>query len=185
MRSSLVLYPAAIVASVAGVTGVVAPAFAGVHYLTLEQAQRLLFPKGTTFTEDVRRLTDKQMRDISDHGGIKVVDFKVRAWKASTGDWLFVDYVLGKDDNVYYALALSAQGAVKGIEVMECWEMYSKIRMPEWRAQFTGRKDGELRRKGDIENISGTTLSSKHITEGVIRMLATYALVFAPDAPQS
>jgi hypothetical protein len=57
--------------------------------------------------------------------------------------------------------------------------------MPEWRAQFTGRKDGELRRKGDIENISGTTLSSKHITEGVIRMLATYARVFAPDAPQS
>jgi Na+-transporting NADH:ubiquinone oxidoreductase subunit NqrC len=98
---------------------------------------------------------------------------------------MFVDYVLGKDDNVYYALVLSPQGAVKGIEILECWELYSQIRMPAWRAQFTGRKDGELRRKGDIENISGATLSSKHITDGVIRMLATYALVFAQDAPQS
>lgn len=185
MRSSFTLYPAAIVASVAGVTGVAAPAFAGAHYLTLEQAQRLLFPKGTTFTEDFRMLTDKQIRDIADSRGIPVADPQVRAWKTSTGDWMFVDYVVGRDDNVYYALRLSPQGAVKGIEVMECWEMYSQIRLPAWLAQFTGRKDGELRRKGDIENISGTTLSSKHITEGVIRMLATYALAFAPAAPQS
>jgi hypothetical protein len=185
MRSSFTLYPAAIVVSLAGVTGVAAPAFAGAHYLTIEQAQHLLFPKGTTFTEDFRQLTDKQMRDIEDLRGIKVVDFDVRAWKTSTGDWMFVDHVMGRDDNVYYALRLSPQGAVKGIEIMECWELYSQIRLPEWRAQFTGRKDGQLRRKGDIENISGTTLSSKHITEGVIRMLATYALVFAPGAPQS
>ena len=179
------LYPAAIVASVAGVTGVVAPAFAGSHYLTMEQARRLLFPKGTTFTEDFRVLTDKQMYDISQRRDIPVADRQVRAWKASTGDWMFVDHVVGKEDNVYYALVLSAQGAVKGIEVMECWEMYSKIRMPEWLAQFTGRKDGELRRKGDIENISGVTLSSKHITEGVMRMLATFSLVFAQAAPKT
>lgn len=185
MRSSFTLYPAAIIASVAGVTGVATPAFAGAHYLTMEQAQRLLFPKGTTFTEDFRMLTDKQISSIADSRGIPVADPHVRAWKTSTGDWMFIDHVVGKDDNVYYALRLSAQGAVKGIEVMECWEMYSQIRLPAWRAQFTGRKDGELRRKGDIENISGTTLSSKHITDGVIRMLATYALVFAPTAPQS
>jgi hypothetical protein len=120
------------------------------------------------------------MRAITERSGVKVRDRELRAWQTSTGDWMFVDYVLGRDDDVYYALALTAQGAVKGIEVMECWELYSKIRMPEWRAQFTGRKDGELRLKGDIENISGTTLSSKHITEGVMRMLATYKLVFAP-----
>jgi len=181
MRSSFTLYPAAIVASM---TGIVAPAFAGTHYLTIEQAQRALFPKGTTFTEDFRVLTDKQMSDIGQYRGIQVTDRHVRAWKTSTGDWMFVDHVRGKDDNVYYALALSPQGVIKGIEVMECWELYSKIRMPEWRAQFKGRKDGELRRKGDIETISGVTLSSKHITDGVIRVLATYTLLFAQATPQ-
>jgi hypothetical protein len=178
------LYPAAIVVSVAGVTGVVAPAFAGAHYLTTEQAQGLLFPKGTTFIKDFRLLTDKQMHDITQHTGIEVNDREVRAWQTSTGDWMVVDHVVGRDDNVYYALALSAQGAVKGIEVMECYELYSKIRMPEWRAQFTGRKDGGLRRKGDVETITGVTLSSKHIIDGVIRILATHTLLFAQATPQ-
>jgi hypothetical protein len=180
MRSKFLLYPAAIVASVAAVQ----PAVAGAQYLTAEQAMALLYPKGVTFTEDFRLLTDKQMRDIREFSGIELRDRKVRAWRVSNGDWLFVDHVLGKDDTVYYALALSPKGEVKGIEIMECWELYSKIRLPEWRAQFKGRKDGELRIKGDIENITGVTLSSKHITEGVIRMLATHTLVFAdPTAP--
>jgi hypothetical protein len=185
MRSSLTLFPAAIVASVGAVTGVVAPALAGVHYLTIEQAQLRLFPKGTKFTEDFRFLTDEQVRDIRDLRGIPVNDRHVRAWQTSTGDLMYIDHVLGRDDNVYYALRLSPQGVVKGIEVMECWELYSQIRLPAWLAQFKGRKDGELRRKGDIENISGTTLSSKHITEGVIRVLATHKLVFAQSAPQT
>lgn len=180
MRSKFLLYPAAIIASAAAV----APAIAGAQYLTGEQAMQLLFPKNATFTEDFRLLTDRQMRDIREYSGIELRDRKVRAWRVSTGDWFFIDHVLGKDDTVYYALAMNAKGEVLGIEIMECWELYSKIRLPEWRAQFHGRKDGELRIKGDIENISGVTLSSRHITEGVIRMLATYALVFAQPAPQ-
>ena len=175
MRSSLFLIPAAII-------GAVQPAVAGAQSLTVEQAMKLLFPKDATFVEDFRILTDKQMRDIREFGGIELRDRKVRAWRVSTGDWFFVDHVLGKDDTVYYALSISAKGEVLGMEIMECWELYSKIRLPEWRAQFKGRKDGELRIKGDIENISGVTLSSRHITEGVIRMLTTHALVFAPPA---
>ena len=182
MRSSFTLYPAAIVASVAAVAGVVAPVFAGAVYLTVEQAKGLLFPKGTTFTEDLRRLTDQQMRDINEASGIPVSDAKVNMWKTSTGDLMYVDHVRGRDDNVYYALRMSPQGAIKGIEVMECWQHYSQIRTPAWLAQFKGRRDGELHLKGDIVNISGTTLSSRHITEGLIRMLATHKALF--DAPQ-
>lgn len=178
MRSKFILYPAAIVASVVAVQ----PAIAGAQYLTAEQAMELLYPNGVTFTEDFRLLTDKQMRDIREFSGIELRDRKVRAWRVSNGDWFFIDHVLGKDDTVYYALALSPKGEVKGIEIMECWELYSKIRLPEWRAQFIGRKDGELRVKGDIESITGVTLSSKHITEGLIRMLATHTLVFSDAA---
>lgn len=181
MRSKFFLFPAAIVASAAAV----APAYAGAQYLTVEQAMKLLYPADATFTEDFRLLTDKQMRDIRDYSGIELRDRRVRAWRVSTGDWFFVDHVLGKDDTVYYALAMSADGAVKGIEIMECWELYSKIRLPEWREQFVGRKDGELRIKGDIENITGVTLSARHITEGVIRMLATFTLVFSTPNPQT
>jgi Na+-transporting NADH:ubiquinone oxidoreductase subunit NqrC len=53
-----------------------------------------------------------------------------------------------------------------------------QVRNPAWRAQFTGKRHGAtLALTKDIKNISGATLSSSHITDGVKRLLATYALV--------
>ena len=52
-----------------------------------------------------------------------------------------------------------------------------------WRAQFVGKRaDAPLKLGADIKNISGATLSSKHITDGVKRLLVTHALVLAPLA---
>ena len=54
------------------------------------------------------------------------------------------------------------------------------MRNAKWRAQFAG-KDARapLKLDVDIKNISGATLSSRHITDGVKRLLATHALVLA------
>ncbi len=41
------------------------------------------------------------------------------------------------------------------------------------------RNARHLKLTEDIQNISGATLSSKHITDGVRRLLATYDLVLA------
>ena len=72
-------------------------------------------------------------------------------------------------------------GAVKDIEILEYREAYGDdVRKSEWRSQFIGKtKDASLKLTGDIQNISGATLSCKHITDGVRRLLATYALVVA------
>jgi len=57
------------------------------------------------------------------------------------------------------------------------------VSAPAWRAQFVGKRGGSpLRLGNDIRNISGATLSSKHITDGVKRLLATHAVVLAPAA---
>ena len=51
-----------------------------------------------------------------------------------------------------------------------------------WREQFRGKRYGaSLKLNSEIQNISGATLSSRHITDGVKRLLATYALVCAQD----
>ena len=53
-----------------------------------------------------------------------------------------------------------------------------QVRDPNWRAQFTGKHHGQSLKLGkDIRNISGATLSSKHVTDGVRRILSTYAVV--------
>ena len=59
------------------------PAY-GTVYLTLEQAQALLFP-GATFQADARTLTDEQVKAIERVSGVSVRNRQLRAWRASTG----------------------------------------------------------------------------------------------------
>lgn len=168
MRSQLLLVPAAL--CMAG------PAWGSVYYLNGPQAQQLLFP-GATFTEDFRIMTDRQMRDLKSEAMAPISDRTIRMWKVSTGGYFFIDQVDGLDTTVTYAIALDANGVVLGIEVMECLSEYSKVRLPEWRVQFKGKKVGTLWKKGEIENISGTTLSCVHITDGVRKILTAFNMI--------
>jgi hypothetical protein len=174
MRSRLLLIPAAICVS--------GPALGGAFYLNIEQAQALLFPKGT-FTEDFRVLTDAQIKAIETDAEVSVTDRKVRMWHVSTGETFYIDQVIGLNSDVTYAIGISAKGIITGIEILECWEHYDQVRLPEWRAQFKGKRKGTVMDDGGIEKISGTTLSSVHITEGVERILATHAVLAASAKP--
>jgi len=52
-----------------------------------------------------------------------------------------------------------------------------EVRNPRWRAQFVGHDSKTTLDLGEeIKNISGATMSCRHITEGVNRVLATYDL---------
>ena len=99
----------------------------------------------------------------------------------SSGGWFIVDQVIGKHEFIPFAVGLDAEGSVKQIEILEYREAYgSQVRNPAWRAQFTGKRHGAaLTLQKDIPNISGASLSSRHITDGVKRLLATYAIVLA------
>jgi hypothetical protein len=173
MRARFLLIPPAIFAPAILASG---HAYAGAFYLNVEQAQQLLFPKAT-FTEDFRTIPVKDMEAVYEDTRVRVTDPTFHLWRVSTGEYFIIDQVIGRDDTVTYAIGLDKNGVVKGIEVMECWEEFNKVRLPEWRAQFVGKHRGEVIPKKTIELISGTTLSSIHITEGVSRVLATFALM--------
>ena len=155
------------------------PAFATV-YLTIEQAQSVLFP-GATFQPLAITLTKEQAKAIERASGVDVRDKELRVWRVSTGGWFIVDEVVGKHEFIPLALGLDDQGAVKGVEILEYREAYgSQIRDPNWQQQFVGRRPGaRLRLDKDIRNISGATLSCKHVTDGVTRLLATYEIVLS------
>ncbi|GJE37354.1 FMN-binding protein [Methylobacterium persicinum] len=174
MKHSFVLLPAAALSVVC-----TAPARAAV-YLTLAEAQRILFP-GASLTPVTVALSSDQVAAIEAELGVTVRNRQVRAWKASTGGWLIVDEVLGKHEFIPIALAIDRSGAVRGVEILEYRESYGDgVREAGWRAQFTGKRRGAALRLGeDIRNISGATLSSRHITDGVKRLLTTYAVALA------
>jgi Na+-transporting NADH:ubiquinone oxidoreductase subunit NqrC len=78
-------------------------------------------------------------------------------------------------------VALDPAGTVRDVEILDYREAYGgQVRDPRWRQQFIGKRAGQSLKLGsDIKNISGATLSSKHVTDGVRRLLATYQLVLA------
>lgn len=104
-----------------------------------------------------------------------------RAWVASRAGALLghvmVDEVIGKHELITYAVAVGADDVVRGVEILDYREPRGgEVRDPRWRAQFVGkRRDSRLRLDEDIQNISGATLSCRHITEGVRRLLELHA----------
>ncbi|WP_372696588.1 FMN-binding protein, partial [Immundisolibacter sp.] len=80
-----------------------------------------------------------------------------------------------------YALAITSEGTVAGVEILEYRETHGyQVRQPRWRAQFLGKDADDAVKLGrDIQNISGATLSCRHLTDGVRRLLATHRAVLA------
>jgi len=171
MRAKFLLLPLEAMVVFAG------PAFATV-YLTIEQAQSVLFPNAT-FQPRTITLTEEQVKSIERASGVHVLNKQIRVWRVSTGGWFIADEVVGKHEFIPFAVGLDDQGAVKGVGILEYREAYGdQIRNPNWRQQFVGRQPGaRLRLEKDIRNISGATLSCKHVTDGVTRLLATYEIV--------
>ena len=158
-------------------TALVAPAFA-VTYLSTEQAQKEIFP-GKSFTASPMTLTPAQRKAIERESRTRVLKNEQRVWRVSGGGWFIVDEVVGKHEFITYALGLNADGSVHGLEIMDYRESYGgQVRDPKWRAQFTGKtKAAPLVLDQDIKNISGATLSSRHIADGVRRLLAFHNVV--------
>jgi hypothetical protein len=129
-----------------------APAYA-VAYLSVAEAQKLAFPSAG--------LTEVQPG---------------RVWKASTGGVFVLDHVIGKHLYIDYAVSLDAAGHVHRVDILQYRESYGgDVRSPSWLAQFNGKTSASPLQVGsDIRNISGATLSSMHVTEGVKRIVAAY-----------
>ena len=164
MRAALFLVPAALVAA--------APASAAV-YLKIEEAKALMFPR-VKLQPRFLTLAPAEAAAIARMSGAVVHSPEIKAWRAPDGGWFIVDQVHGRDDWVTYAIALDRHGLVTRLEILECAADYDTVRLPEWRAQFLGASAStDLA----IQHISGSTLSSQHIAQGVKRLLATYELV--------
>jgi len=129
-----------------------------VQYMSVAQAQKAAFPSATQFVEV--------------QAG--------RVWKAQAGGnviGLFVfDRVIGKHLYIDYTVALDPGGRVRRVDILQYRESYGgEVRQASWLAQFVGKTAASpLQVDGDIRNISGATLSSHHVTEGVKRILGLY-----------
>jgi Na+-translocating ferredoxin:NAD+ oxidoreductase RnfG subunit len=157
------------------------------RYLTVEQARKIAFARADRFEEKVLRFSREQAVEIEKKSGVPVKAEGNKVIYAYEGAQLLgvliVDHVLGKHEIIDYSVAISPEGKVLGIEILEYRESYGyEIRNAKWRKQFAGAKAGDrLRLNKDIYNISGATMSCRHVTEGTKRVLATFDLLCRPQ----
>jgi Na+-translocating ferredoxin:NAD+ oxidoreductase subunit G len=176
MRSipALIMVPAAMLAP--------APLYAA-DYLTIPQAQQQLFPEADHFVDSAVQLSDDQRKAIEKKSGVRQRWPKQAVWRAEkVGQmigWFVVDEVLGKHEMITYAVRLTGEGKVRGIEILSYRETHGyQIRTPEWRQKFVGKSLSDpLKLDEDIPNIAGATLSCYNITNGVKRLLALQQVV--------
>jgi hypothetical protein len=146
-------------------------------YLSITQVQDIFFPK-EVFNKNPILVDDDLQKKIRIISGVRHPFRGDRIWKTANRSWLIVDEVLGKHEMITYAVAINSKGEILGIEIMEYVESYGyEIKDKEWRKQFIGKTSNHpIKLNQDIQNISGATLSAKHVTDGIKRVMAFHDL---------
>ena len=157
-------------------------------YLSVEGAQRALFPQADRFTEVAFALSAAQRDRVAALAGEQPPHRSLRAFRALSGEqtlgYVFIDEVVGKEDFITYAASIDAHGRLGTPEVMSYRESHGgEIRNEAWRKQFAGRDSLEhLHVQTDIKNIAGATLSCGHVTQGVRWLVALWQVALQPPA---
>lgn len=168
------------------VPGVMVTAAAcGTDYLTIDEAKGILFPQADHFEARTVQVSGTHRKAIKKLSGIRQRWKEQQVWKARRAGidqgWLILDEVIGKHEFISYAVGISAQGTVVGIEILSYRESYgAEILAEQWRDCFKGKTfEDPFKLDEDIPNLSGATLSSRNITNGVKRLLALHKLILS------
>ncbi|MES2106494.1 MAG: FMN-binding protein [Pseudomonadota bacterium] len=153
------------------------------QYLTVEQAQKAIFPEATAFKPATLQLTLEQMQQMEKLAGLPARSAAWRSFSAFKDDkllgYIVLDDVIGKFELISYAVGLLPDASVRQVEILSYRESHGfEIRNANWRQQFVGKTAASGLSIGNgIANISGATLSCTHVTDGVRRIAALAQVV--------
>ena len=150
------------------------------QFYTVEQAQKAIFQDAGSFKLNPVNLNSDQISKIKNSSSTGTPIPDKRIWQVLQADkqvgWFIVDEVYGKHEFITYAVGINLDGTVRMIDVMDYRETYGyQVRDAGWRGQFVGKNASSTLKLGKgIDNISGATLSCKHLADGVKRVLTLY-----------
>jgi hypothetical protein len=164
-----------------------APIVVAADYLTVDDAQKAVFPDADAFQEIVvAQQSSAQLETMLAQAGPQPPHGTIRIWRAMKQGTLlghvFVDEVIGRQNLITYAVGIGADGSLRNLEILAYRESHGgEVRNAAWRAQFDHRNNLDaLRFRTDIKNISGATLSSEHVTQGVRWLMALWQAALRP-----
>ncbi len=155
-------------------------------YLTTKQAEKVCFPLADKFEWKTHRYTMDEIKAIYRDSGLKIIDpaiwYGVAYKNNKVIGVLAFDRCIGKHEHIDYVIALTLEGKVRQVEILNYRESWGyEVRREGWRKQFIGKNAAAKVDLNDgIHNISGATLSCRGITRGVKRVCHTWGLVLRP-----
>src|SRR5262245_29489183 len=92
------------------------------EYLSVEAAQKAIYPEGSRFEEVVRKMPPEQMQSVLALAGPQPRRGSLRVWEVHKDEQLvghlFVDEVVGRQELITYALGIEANGTIRTPEIM-------------------------------------------------------------------
>lgn len=173
MRPHLVILPTAAAVLISVPAG-------AVTYMSVEEAKRESFPQADQFVEANIMFTAEQKASLEKALETKIEGRGQQIWRAQKGNellgYFFLDYVIGKHELIDYSVALTPKGEIIAVDLLTYRESYgSEVSNKGWRKQFIGKSwETPVKFNYTVMNIGGATLSCRHVTEGVQKVLAIY-----------
>ena len=139
-----------------------------------EVEKRILY-----FSEDERARVEELARAPMDSG--LFTTYVARSDGAVAG-YAFIDTRTVRSKAATFMVVLGPEGDVRSTRIL-AWQEPPEYQPPQrWLAQFTGgRLDAGLEAGEDIHAMSGATLSTRVLTEGVRRVVAIHRLKLAGE----
>jgi Na+-translocating ferredoxin:NAD+ oxidoreductase RnfG subunit len=142
-------------------------------YVTEEDALARALDGADSVTSHVVSLTREDAEILSRDLGTAVLDstyvFHLAVVGSTVTRCMVVVDAMGQYQPITLAVTLRADGLVEGVQIMVYREARgSEVRRRAFLEQFEGKTaDGALRLGGSIRHITGATISSRGVTDGV------------------
>ena len=155
---------------------------------TIPEARKDIFPQAASFQSETLSLTAEQQEQLSSGADVRLHPTYDRSYTVhraynESGDiigYAFEDTVAGKWGPIHYLLGLTPEGKVKEVIVLEYQEKRGRpVARRRFRNQFEGKTIGDpVRLRRDVHGVSGATISSRGMTDGVRKLLYLFEEIY-------
>lgn len=154
--------------------------------IRVDQALKKSFPQATGFDKTVRELTAGEIAEIEIAADITfagshtptIIIYKARQNNRTIG-YAFEDTVIGKWGPIHYLLSIDTSGRVIDTIILDYQEIRGKpVAKRRFLRQYNGKSaENPVQLQKDIDGISGATISSRSLTDGIRKHLHLYRLI--------
>ena len=154
--------------------------------IKVDEALKKMFPQAGHFDRQVISLSEEQIHNIEEAARMtfegkharEIVVYVARE-ESNIAGYALEDTVAGKLGPIHYLVGLDTSGAVSQIAILDYQEIRGRpIAKPRFLRQYRGKTFANpLQLHKDIDGITGATISSNSLTEGVRKILYINELV--------